>query len=368
MSSALKVLIVDDSPTARQLMAHIINSTLDMCVIGEAKNGKQAVQLTHDLHPDIILMDIEMPGMNGLEATREIMNSAPTPIVMISASPESSEAEVAFQAIRLGALSVLKKPVGLKHPDSPAQAAALLNTVRAMAEVRVIHHWKPGTAAYHPPPKTPASKGLKQPEIVAIASSTGGPAALREIFKGLPDNFNLPIVVVQHISAEFLPSLIEGLSATTFLNIQIARANDRPLPGHIYFAPGDTHLSLSKNRRFELDTLTKVPYTPSGDILLQSIATSYGASAIGVILTGMGRDGAQGLRAMRDIGAYTIVQDQATSVVFGMPAEAIAIGAAHKVLPIQEIAQAIVEFNASKEGLTTPYLVYDGVNNALGHS
>jgi two-component system chemotaxis response regulator CheB len=353
MRPILKVLIVDDSPTARQLMTHIVSAAPDMHVVGEAFNGNQAVKLTLDLHPDIILMDIVMPGMNGLEATREIMNAMPTPIVMTSASLENDETDVAFQAIRLGALSVLKKPVGPKNPDYPAQSAALVNTVRALAGVRVIHHQKQGEAVRHPDVKTSLSKGQAQPEIVAIAASTGGPAALSEIFKGLPANFALPVVVVQHISPEFLPSLVEWLGTITSLRIEIARAGDQPLPEHIYFAPGDAHLRLSKRRRFELDRLVKTSYIPSGDILLESIATSYGSSAIGVVLTGMGNDGARGLQAMHNIGAHTIAQDEATSVIFGMPQEAIALGAAAAVLPIQEIAQAVIDFHASKTELAT---------------
>ncbi len=345
MGSILNVLIADDSPTSRQLMTYLINSAPDMRVIGEAYNGKQAVQLTHELHPDVILMDVVMPNMNGLEATHEIMSSTPTPIVMVSAGLESDETDVAFQAIRSGALSVLKKPVGFKHEDYPAQSLALINTVRAMAGVHVIHHWKADAEAYRQSVKRPVRKDHAQPEIVAIASSTGGPAALSEIFKRLPATFGLPIVIVQHISAEFLPSLVDWLGATTPLKVEVARPGESPLAGHIYFAPGDAHLRVSKYHRFEPDRTTRMTYTPSGDILLESIAAAYGSSAVGVVLTGMGNDGAHGLLAMYEAGAHTLAQDEATSIVFGMPYEALTIGATKTLLPIQEIAQAIVELS-----------------------
>lgn len=347
MVSRLSVLIADDSPTARQLMAHMINATADMSVIAEASSGKQAVQMSCDLRPDVILMDIVMPGLNGLDATREIMKVAPTPIVMVTASLESHETDIAFEAIRLGALAVMKKPVGLRRPDFSAQSSALANTVRAMAGVHVIHHHQPDDTAYRLQEKLPVAQRYGKPEIVAIVSSTGGPAALSEIFKRLKSDFDLPVVVVQHISPEFLPSLVEWLSSVTPLSVEIARAGGQPLPGHIYFAPGDAHLCLSRNRRFEFHTHTTTPYIPSGDILMDSVATSYGSNAIGVLLTGMGSDGARGLHAMYSAGAYTIAQDRATSVVFGMPQEAIALGAARAVLPIQAVAQAVIEFSRS---------------------
>jgi two-component system, chemotaxis family, protein-glutamate methylesterase/glutaminase len=354
MASKLKVLIVDDSPTARLLMTCLIKDTPDMYVVGEAHNGKQAVWMTRDLRPDVILMDIVMPGMDGLQATREIMSATPTPIVMIGASLDSNETDVAFQAIRLGALCVVKKPVGPTHASYSTQVAALMNTVRAMAEVRVIHHRTHDTTTDQQKAGIPASPAeFKRPEIVAIVSSTGGPAALSEIFKGLPVGFALPVVVVQHISSEFLPSLVKWLGTTTSLPVEIAQAGNRPQAGHIYFAPADAHLRLSNRRQFELDQLAKAPYRPSGDILLESIATHYGANAIGVILTGMGNDGAKGLQALYNAGAYTIAQDEATSVVFGMPYEAIAMGAVQTVTSIQAIARTIVKYHSSTMGMPT---------------
>jgi two-component system, chemotaxis family, protein-glutamate methylesterase/glutaminase len=350
MESVLRVLIVDDSPTARQLLLHTVNAAADMQVVGQAANGKQAVRLTHELHPDIILMDITMPEMNGLEATREIMSVVPTPIVMVSAGVDNQETDVAFQAIRLGALSVTKKPVAPTHASYPAQAAALTSTIRAMASVRVIHHHKHYTGDLIPQnnPAAPLANDQIRPEIVAIAASTGGPAALTEIFKRLPADFGLPVVVVQHISHEFLASLVTWMDALTPLRITIAAEGERLLPGRIYFAPGDAHLKVTRGKRFELDRTTKLLHTPSGDMLLESVANAYGAHAIGIVLTGMGSDGAQGLRALYNRGAHTIVQDESTSVIYGMPCEAVALGAARSILPVQAIAQVLIDFNANK--------------------
>ncbi|MBZ0303320.1 MAG: chemotaxis-specific protein-glutamate methyltransferase CheB [Anaerolineae bacterium] len=343
----MKVLIADDSATARQLMVHLINHSADMVVVGQAHNGQQAVRLTHELHPDVILMDIVMPGMDGLAAAREIMCAQPTPIVMVSAGLNKQETNVAFQAIRTGALTVLQKPVGPGHPDYAVQSVSLVNSVRAMAGVKVIHHRKSDAAAYRPDIEAPVFIEREPPEITAIAASTGGPAALSEIFSGLPPDFPLPVVVVQHISSDFLPSLVEWLGKTASLTVKIAEAGEEPVPAHIYFAPGDAHLEVARNRRFRLDrTPGKASYMPSSDILLESVAASFGPRAVGVVLTGMGSDGARGLRAMRDVGAYTIAQDEATSVVFGMPQEAFLSGAACDVLPIKAVAPTLASLGA----------------------
>lgn len=338
---SVNVLVVDDSPTARQLMTHLIDSADDLQVVGQAHDGRQAVQMTHKLKPDVVLMDIIMPDMTGLEATREIMSTTPTPIVMISAGLDGKETDVAFKAIKMGALAVLKKPVAPTHPDFAKDVARLITTVRSMASVRVIHHWKKSDEPQTQPAE-PANSAqpAQSPDIIAIASSTGGPAALNEIFSRLPANFSVPIAVVQHISPEFLPSLVSWLDTITPLAVRIATAGDRPQAGHIYFAPGDAHLTLTARRTFELDTTTRASYTPSADILLSSVALNYRQRAIGIVLTGMGNDGADGLQRMANAGAYTITQDEATSVVYGMPQAA--RPAAQAVLPIQSIAEAIM--------------------------
>ncbi|MBN1966678.1 MAG: chemotaxis-specific protein-glutamate methyltransferase CheB [Anaerolineae bacterium] len=349
MPVEIGVLVVDDSPTFRQLLCRVIEADPQLHVVGEAANGQQAVQLTHDLRPDVILMDVVMPGMDGLAATREIMNQTPTPIVIVSASIDL-EAEIAFQAVRAGALVVLKKPSGPGHAEHHEETRQLLGTLRTMAGVRVIHHWKrhmpPAPAAAAGPAPVQFARELPAeqpaPEIVAIVSSTGGPAALSEIVSKLPADFALPVVIAQHIAPDFVPALAEWLTRQSPLRVQIAADGTRLQPGCITLAPAAAHLRLVHGRRIALDRRRELsPYIPSGDVLLKSVATVYGARALGVVLTGMGADGAAGLRTLYEAGAWTIAQDEATSVVFGMPREAIARGAARQILALPEIGVVI---------------------------
>ena len=345
MTNSVKVLLVDDSPTMCQFLKHIIDTAANMQVIGIAHSGQQGIDLTHKLRPTVIIMDIVMPGMDGLETTREIMRTVPTPIVMVTTSLQKQETDIAFRAIRLGALTVLQKPIGSNHPDYLAQSMSFISTIRAMADVKVIYHRQQVSSTRQKAITTAADK--RQAEILVIAVSTGGPAALAELFKSLPTRLGFPIVVAQHISVDFLPSLVEWLSNLTPLPISIAQANEQPRPGHIYFAPGDGHLSLSKSHKFEIDrTPGRSNYMPSGDILLESVARNYGSRSIGLVLTGMGTDGAQGLKAMYEAGAYTIAQDEETSVVFGMPQEAFLLGATHEVLPINKIATRLISLQS----------------------
>jgi two-component system chemotaxis response regulator CheB len=335
----LRVLIVDDTATSRKLLAHIINAEPDMRVVGEAHDGGQAVELAHKLHPDVIMMDITMPHVDGLEATRRIMYDNPTPIVMVSGSIEGRENEVGFQAMRLGALTLLAKPVGPGDPDFEAQVTRLTRTVRTLAGVQVIRHRAKDPQAE---PVEIAAKNDVVPQIVVIGASTGGPAAIAEILRRLPVEFPLPVVIAQHITDDFIPSLRDWLNSLTPLHMSIARHGETPCPGHVYVAPGGLHLLFDRHGRFMLDAEIKARFVPSCDILFESAAAVFGAATVGVILTGMGNDGAAGLRKIYDRGGITISQDQATSVVYGMPQEAVTLGAVRQVLSIQEIAPALL--------------------------
>ena len=350
----LKVLLADDSATARQALKYIILQADGMEVVGEAFNGRQAVEMAAALRPDVILMDIVMPEMDGLEATSEIMQYTPTPIVVVSSTVDGPETETAFQAIRAGALTVLPKPVGIGSSDYQRESRNLQNTVKAMAGVSVIHHRKYHSAKPQTlPPVDATSMNIPAhlPEIVAIVASTGGPGALGEIVSLLPADFPLPIVIVQHITPDFLPSMIKWLDMVSLLSVSIASEGDSPRPGNVYLAPGNTHLSLDHRRCFRFVDDIKARYTPSGNVMLQSVAQQYEANAIGIVLTGMGDDGAEGLRAMYHAGAYTIAQDEATSAVFGMPRAAIEMGGARQVLPLSDIPAALVEFVRKQEQL-----------------
>lgn len=333
----LRVLIVDDTDTYRTLLRHIINATPDMRVIGEAHDGQQAVDMVSSLQPDIILMDITMPKMNGMDATQEIMFKRPTPIVMISASVEGRENEVAFQAMKLGALTLLSKPVGPGHPDYHEQVDNLVRTVRTLSGVQVIHHRTPQ-------PKPRNNLDVVDPEtieLIAIGSSTGGPAALSEIIRRLPGDFPYPIVIAQHIAQDFIPSLRQWLSGLTTLTITTAKEGETPESGHIYLAPGQANLTITLNRRFSIDTAPMTRYTPSCDMLFTSVARVYRGRAIGIILTGMGNDGAAGLKHMAETGALTIAQEESSCAVFGMPKEAIEQKAARRIATPVEIADIL---------------------------
>jgi two-component system, chemotaxis family, protein-glutamate methylesterase/glutaminase len=330
----IKVLIVDDSATARQLFTYIVNGADDLTVVGTASNGQEAVQQVADLRPDIVLMDVKMPVMDGVAATNAIMSQTPTPIVIMSTTLDESINGTSFQAVRAGALMVVPKPIGATHPYFKDEAARLQRTLRSMAAVQVIHH-RPASA---PPAALAAPSLTVKPQLVGIVSSTGGPGALSQIVEALSPNFALPIVIVQHMSKDFVPSLANWLKTCTPLGVEIARHGDVPRPGCIYLAPGGLHLRMSRLLRFDLEHSADGQFIPSGDVFLKSLAVAYGAKAVGVILTGMGSDGVDGLHRLYDSGALTIAQNEETSVVFGMPREAIQRAAAREVLSPVEIA------------------------------
>lgn len=341
------VLVVDDSDTARKLLVSIINSAKDMRVIGEAHNGRQAVEMVAKLRPDVVVMDVSMPEMDGMEATQAIMQRTPTPIVIVSSSIEGRETEVAFQAIRLGALTVMNKPIGPGDPNHHRVVDRMLTTIRTMSDVRVIHH-----RTYETNPRTALNSAVGQGrgiELVAIASSTGGPATLSEILRRLPHDFAYPVVIAQHMGMDFIPSLCNWLGSLTPLTVETARAGETPRPGHVYFAYGETNLTLTPDRLFSYDYKGRTQYVPSGDVLLSSVAQVYKSNAAGVVLTGMGEDGARGLKRMQEAGALTLAQDEASCVVYGMPKEAALLGAAKYVLPPADIAQFLVTVSKKKE-------------------
>ncbi len=368
--ASIRVLVVEDSLTQRHQLVSLIQSAPGMAVVGQARDGLEAVQFVEELRPDVISMDIRMPRLGGLEATRQIMESFPTPIVIVSHA--SSDAQVAMQAMQAGALAAVEKPPMKGHPDYAARCDELVSMLRLMSGVRVIRHWSdPSTravkgdtqelkadhslkaAAVSQPllkRQTGRLQGL-QPEIVAIGASAGGPGTLARILGALPADFHLPILIVQHLTREFMPGLAEWLDRAGPLSVRLPTAGEMPHPGTVLVAPGSVHLRVSADRRIVLDSDRGVyRHHPAVDVLFDSVARHYGQSAIGIILTGMGDDGAAGLQALRQAGARTIVQDEATCIVFGMPAAAIALGAAEYVLPLDRIAPAILELSGRGEG------------------
>jgi len=332
----IRVLVADDSPTARALIAAILGSDPEIEVVGEARDGVEAVDLTGRLRPDLVTMDIQMPRLDGLAATLEIMITAPTPIVIVTAGLRPGEAGGPLDMLDHGALDVLRKPRGPGSPGFGAAAGRLVATVKAMARVKVVRRWRAGPTRPEPsPPPGPRPRS----RVVAIAASTGGPGALRRVLSGLPPGFSAPVLVVQHITPGFVAGLAGWLDGACPLHVKLAEDGEPLAPRTAYLAPDGRHLGVSADRRAALCRSDPVDgFRPSATTLFESVARAYGPSALGVILTGMGHDGVRGLRALRRAGGRIIAQDESSSIVFGMPGAAIDAGLADAVLPVDAIA------------------------------
>lgn len=341
----IRVLVVDDSPTARSLLVEILRSDPEIQVVGEAKDGLEAVEMTQRLRPQLITMDVRMPRMDGFAATKEIMITAPTPIIIVTGSTEGREVELAMNILRTGAVAVLRKPVGPSSPQFEEAVQKLLTTVKTMAHVKVVRHWRSAAPRPEPPPRLFPARAGERGQLVAIATSTGGPAALHHLFSGLPGDFPAPILVVQHITPGFMPGLADWLNSSSDLQVKVAEQAEPLLPHTIYLGPDDHHLGVSGRRTILLSASPPVGgFRPSGTALFDSVAQVFGASVLAVILTGMGEDGVAGLRAVRQAGGRIIAQDEKSSVVFGMPGVAVAAGLADLVLPLDAMAARLVEW------------------------
>lgn len=345
---SIRVLIVEDSPIALTILKRILDQAPQIEVVGTARTGLEAIALIPQTQPDVICTDLHMPQMDGLELTTEVMTMNPRPILVISASVQEEDTQQIFRLLEAGAVDVFPKPTAGLIAGDRAFSQMLVNKIQVLAGVKVFK--KSRAALTHSRQATPESPSVRKfnprsrLKIVAIGASTGGPPALQALFSALPADFPLPIVCVQHISCGFLQGLIDWLSTSCLLPIQIAQPGEQPRSGQIYFPMEQQHLELDAKGRFICTSSPLVDgHRPSVTATFQSVARVYGKKAVGILLTGMGRDGAAGLLEMRQCGGLTIAQDEATSVIFGMPQEAIKLGAALKVLPIQAIAPALLE-------------------------
>jgi two-component system chemotaxis response regulator CheB len=332
----IRTLVAEDSATARALLVAILSSEPEIDVVGEATDGADAVRKAVALTPDLITMDVYMPVIDGLDATKAIMREAPTPILVVTAI-SSRDVELSLNAMQAGALMVVEKPQDPADERFARQREELLDMVKAMAGVKVVRQWhRRGTP---PLPVTPQRQRRSVARLIAIGTSTGGPAALRHILAALPGSVPVPILVVQHIAPGFIDGLARWLGHNCALDVRVAVDGESLRTGVVYLAPDDHHLGVSSDGRVRLsDTSPVGGFRPSADYLFDSCGTAYGADLIAVVLTGMGRDGVAGLQAVHASGGRVLAQDESTSVVYGMAHEAVLAGMVDELLPLGDIA------------------------------
>ena len=343
----VRVMIVEDSPVLRAFLENVINHDPRLDVVASTASAEEALSQLGEMRPDVISMDIRLPGMDGLEATRLIMRQQPTPIVVLSASVDSESLQISMEALRAGALAVLEKPPGAGHADYQRVAANLCTQLYIMSQVKVVRQRIPryrGSAPTAAVSTTATQSVPRKPSrlrMVGMAASTGGPKVFHTILNGLPADFSLPILVVQHMGESFMAGFATWLDSNCPQTVVVAKDGDIPRAGTVYVAPGDRHLALNGNSLRIVDGEPVCGQRPSASVLFESMARALGPRGLGVVLTGMGDDGADGLLAMRRAGGFTIAEEKSTAIVYGMPAAAVDIGAACVELPLHAIAGKI---------------------------
>jgi len=343
----IRVLVAEDSAVVARVLVDVLTSDPEIEVVGIARDGSEAITLTKSLTPDLITMDVRMPKVDGLVATRKIMEETPTPIVIVSASVNVQDMNITFEALRAGALDIIEKPRGVGHKDYEEVRGRLVRAVKLMSEIKVVRRWPEGK--FRRPSRLPRAvlKRREEGRVVFIGCSTGGPAALEAILGRLPAHFAAPIVVVQHIAPGFIGGLVEWLSHVTPLKVKIAEVGETPAAGTVYFAGDAYHLVIDAGGRLALDDgPPERGHKPAIDRLLTTGASVWGGRCIGILLTGMGMDGVDGLREIRHAGGRTIAQDEKTSVIYGMPKEAVAAGVVDKVSALTDIGPELIALTA----------------------
>lgn len=358
----IEVLVVDDSPVAREVLAHIFQRDPEIRVVGLLKNGEEALEFLKETKPDVITMDLHMPGMDGFETTRRIMETYPTPVVIVSGSHDPDEMSRTFRAMEAGALAILERPPGIGAPEHEDAVRELVQTVRLMAEVKVVRRWArarqapqahgassprpgPGFSAPSLPPAPSLANHSPRRNIalVVIGGSTGAPLVLQTILGGLPGEFPLPVLIVQHMAAGFLQGFVHWLNQSSRVPVHLAEQGSHLLPGYAYVAPDGFQMKVVGGGRVALTQDGPLNgHKPSVSYLFRSAAEVYGEKVAAVLLTGMGRDGAVEIKMLREMGGLTIVQDEESSVVPGMPGEAIRLQAAEYIFPPDLIAHLLL--------------------------
>ena len=343
---AIRVLIVDDVKSARDLLEEILATDPRFRVVGAVEDGLEAVTVALELRPDLITMDIRLPGIDGFEAVERILLRHPVPIVMITASMGNQE-EKLFRAFNAGALDVLDKQELYLWRTRPEIRNGFLRRLRTLASTSVMR----GVGRVTPEPEVPVPIDHRQigagepPLVIAIAASTGGPGALMRLFRRIPSRVNGAFVVVQHMSKGFLGGLARWLDGEVEMEVRKAQEGDLLEPGVVLVAPGDYHLMVTGSGTVHLNSSLPINgHRPSAELLFESVANHYGKRGAGIILTGMGTDGAEGLKSLRACGGHTIAQDEHTSIIFGMPRAAIELDAAEAILPLEEIGPQIMKW------------------------
>ena len=339
----IRVLLVDDSPLSVEIIRRMLATAPEIQVVGAASNGVEALERIPQVRPDVICTDLHMPRMDGLALVREVMARHPLPILVLSVSVQAEQKHNIFQMLEAGALDILAKPRGGLESDFGVTAQDLITKIRILSGVKVIGKRRAaGIAVAEQAPLSLAGPAAAAPRIIGIGASTGGPQALQTVLGCLPGDFPLPLLCVQHIAEGFMQGLVDWLAACCRIRVRRAEEGAAPHPGTAYFPPDERHLEIDDAGTFRCSSaLPFSGHRPSVDIAFSSLARRYGAAAAGVLLTGMGQDGAQGMRDIARAGGLTIAQDEGSSVVFGMPRRAIELGAAKHVLPLDQIGPAL---------------------------
>lgn len=350
----IRVLIVEDSTTVRTLIEEMIKADPRLEILDSVASGEAAIRSLARRKPDVISMDIRLPGMSGLDATREIMRTRPTPIVVVAANVDDAESRISIRALRAGALSVVEKPAGLGEGDLSAISKRLCDQLVIMSEVKLVRQQRlPSGDDGHALPPAPRlrERGGRGDSfaLLGIAASTGGPNALPSLFHELGAEFNLPVALVQHISESFFQSFVKWLDSVIPQQVVVVDETRRELAaGHVYLAPSGRHLCVSGSHLVAESGPLVSGQCPSGTVLFQTMASNLGARAVAVILTGMGSDGANGMRCVYEAGGYTIAESRETAIVSGMPDSALALGAVIEALPLPDIARRLRELTTNQ--------------------
>ena len=333
----IRVMVVEDSPTVLEFLTQILSQESGILVVGVARDGEEATRIISKVKPDLVTMDVNMPKLDGLEATRRIMQTYPVPIIILSGALNVGDVANTFKAMEAGAVGILSRPTLGKHSDSQKQVNDLVQMIKTMSQVKVAR--RPSKSQEQSLPMVPS----KTFRMIAIGASTGGPIAIQTFLKTLSKKPpKIPILIVQHIVPSFIEGMAEWLSESTGFPVHIAKDHEFPKAGHVYLAPDGCHMGINGAGVIQIANLPPENGSkPAISYFFRSIATSHAPDVVAVLLTGMGKDGAEELKLLRDRGATTIAQDRESSVIFGMPGEAVRLNAAMHILPPTQIADLL---------------------------